>query len=288
MPHRISGETPEPQPSFDVLQASGGGFLLELILMRRLCLVALLVATIAIGADAHGQGIVITPNSPVVGSTFTATVLNLPMPAMSASWYSRVTVPGGCSSAMFNQPGTTTNTTVTPQIPGVWGIGGRFIEPIGSTVTVTTTIAISPPDRVQLISGTGVSTVPWTLTLIKSQLKAANNPIGASIAGLVQERLTNRHYWDGNTDQDTDWGPSTPSSQFYLQGSQLFDWVMFGDARWSSIPIGTILMTYHQDLRIVFSMMCQDGTTYTFNCPLGGWDFTFTKDTANSYSVSIR
>jgi hypothetical protein len=125
------------------------------------------------------------------------------------------------------------------------------------------------------------------LTLVLSQVKAGSNPVGVSINGLAQERLTNKHWWDGTPEPDEDWVPTTPGTQFYMTGGRINDWCGVDDALWASIPIGTVIWSYHQDLRIVFSMRCQDGNVYTFPASLGGWNVSYTKDTANTYTISI-
>jgi hypothetical protein len=111
-------------------------------------LVAVLVATLAVRADAQGgPGMIFTPVFPTVGQTFTATMLQLPAPAMSATWWYQIAIPGGCTSPVFATAGSTQDTTIIAQIPGIWTVGGQFILVNGTTVNVSTNVAIRAPDR---------------------------------------------------------------------------------------------------------------------------------------------
>jgi hypothetical protein len=258
--------------------------------MRRLCLAVLLIAALAVRAAAQGgPWIQLTPQYPTVGTGFTATLRDLPIPAMSASWRQEIQIPGQCTSPTVNLVGTPSGTTSVAAIPGNYHIGVLLTLMDGSQPVLDTWVGINQPTDSRMISGQGAIAAPSTSVLLKSLMMVdLNIPVGPQIIGLAQERLTNRQWWNGQNLPDTDWGPTSPGPEFYQAGGFIFDWVVIDYEPWSSVPIGTVIASWDQQLRLVSSMACKDGSAINIVSSVGKRHFRFIKIDANSYQVKVN
>jgi hypothetical protein len=160
---------------------------------------------------------------------------------------------------------------------------------------VTKQVTISPPASFRIVRGPDtpvprfdqVTGALVTLQLVFQVVCANGRDAGPSLGGLAQERITNIWYIGLGIRPGVDWNPlpGQDNTDFKLSNGQIFDLKTFSNdaATWDSWPNGTVFMTAHQDLRIMWVDPCGN-TQYSY---IGGLDFGRYKVDPDNWAIGI-
>ncbi len=211
--------------------------------------------------------------------------------AAQTAWAYNVAVPGLCGSSWFNLAGSASGTTLTIPVAGNYTVTCLASPPAmggGVPVQVSVTFGVPAPTSLRGLSGTNVPTFPNSAVLALSLvMQSASQPSGPMLAAMVQENLYNFVWYGGATGGAGGWVPASPSANFYLAGGKVYDWMSFLTVGpvWAAIPVGTVLVSWSQDVRLVWSFMCADGTPQSVIAPLGTYNWSMVKTDASHWSL---
>jgi len=157
----------------------------------------------------------------------------------------------------------------------------------GQPVQVSGTVGVPAPTSVRGLSGTNVPVFPNSAVLALSLvMQSPSQPAGPMLAAMVQENCYNWVFYGGTTGGPSGWVPASPAANFYLAGGKVYDWITFVlVSGWSNIPVGTVLVSWSQDLRLVWSFMCAGGTPQTVVASLGTVNWSIVKSDASHWSL---
>jgi hypothetical protein len=176
---------------------------------------------------------------------------------------------------------------MTPQ-PGIYGVTSTSQIPFGAPLTLSTNVAVAPPTSVRTIAGRGVPTPNGTSVDVVDQImQASNTPSGTMINALAQERI--RAFTSAYIPvPQSVWVPDVPNSNFSQWGGAIHDlcYINLSPGAWNAIPVGRVIATYTQDLQLVTSYICTNGSTYTMTITLNSLNWTWTKVSATQFAVN--
>jgi hypothetical protein len=201
--------------------------------------------------------------------------------------------------------GTTLSATVFASVPGTYKIvavtsytSSNPSAPPPPPKTTSGTFSIAPPSGIPPVAGMGLGTSLGSTVLIQSQVTAGQGQIGPYVAATIQENIPIFYFTNGMTEPGTGgWypgpaGPSgSPSVQFYLTNGILNDVVGIGgttgNAAFFATAIGSPVCTYTQQLQYTYQISDASGN-HAVVVPLPSLNFTITRATAFSFSVSVK
>ena len=124
--------------------------------------------------------------------------------------------------------------------------------------------------------------------IVKSQMQDTEN--AAMLSCTAQEMITNYSNCHGDPPPPAVWTPGSPQNNFYSSGPFVFDTVWWYEPvfDWAPHPVPTTLVTYDQQLQLVWTYQAVDRTNVTLICPLGTLHFVQTKNTTTTYTVQAN
>jgi hypothetical protein len=262
----------------------------------RVILRVILCVLVAIGlarpVRAEIMSLRATPPYPTVGTGFLVQALDngLQPFASSLGWTYQITAPGLAGTPITIGAGVTQVNIVCP-MPGYYNV--LLVATYKITPFVTTaasyaiTAGVSPPTGVAPLSGLGAqASYKAGAVPVVWKIMAGSAVAGPKLGGLAQERLYNIVFWGGSTGKNTGWGPSAPGPNFILNAGQLTDVVQYtADTAWSKIPVGGTLLSYDQDLQIVYSFVTAGGDVVPSIFSLGTLHWTMVKTSVVTFTV---
>ena len=240
-------------------------------------------------------GVTFSLSPPKLGTQFQAdlTYISSPNYSIASTGWTEVISYGGFTTPPVGLSDGYMSTQVVSSVPGVYVItavttytsSNPSVGPPGQT-TVSGTITIPAPDGVTKGGGVGGQAPVDTAIQMTDPVTAGGQPIGPDFIGNIQEDILPFIWWDGTDGGDSGWGPPAPSPQFNFRNGQINDQFQFfaDPATWASIPVGSVLCTFTQNLRFYWTMTTTAGDQ-PFYAPLPSLTWTWTKVSATAWEV---
>jgi hypothetical protein len=214
-------------------------------------------------AQARVTAITFEPKSPIVGHSMTA-IADDDHKHEVARWTWSCTLADAATSSPA---------AITTTVPGRATLdllcGGTYAVSLRVTYggpmppppeTISVPLVIARPDDVKLIKGFD-GPVPYAgagsvSIKIRSQVKSRRTDAGERLLGMAQRRIRNRTRWDGTKDPDEPWRPEFPGPLLNHSHGVIESWATLNidPADWSKIRRGTPIVSWDEDLRLVYGV----------------------------------
>jgi hypothetical protein len=202
----------------------------------------------------------------------------------------------GSTSQKLSLSGSPLSTSFESTIPGTYVITAyttyqathQGVAPLAPTA-VSGSITIPTPDHVNTESGLGEPASPNSAIQISDYVSAGGFNIGPFFSGLAQENISTITYYTGVTVTSTVWDPNSPTQNFYFAAgnSTIEDRMFLGGSipAWNSIPVGTTICDFTQQLRFQINFLDSSNTLVTKKVSLGSLYFSWVKNSATTWEV---
>jgi len=234
---------------------------------------------------------------PQLGQLFQANLNYISSPTYNiagTTWYQIVTYKGDTTSPV-ELTGSRLTAQMVSDIPGTYKV-------FADTTYTSTNPSVAPPAETEV---TGQITIPApTIAVKKGGMKqptyingvrqmtytvtAGGLPVGQYFIGHIQENIAKFTFPDGSQGGGKGWQPPSPSQQFNFNNSTINDQfsLKVNQSTWNSIPVGTVICTFTQELRFTWIM----GTDQLDDVPetayLNTFNWTWTKDGPTTWEAN--
>jgi hypothetical protein len=234
------------------------------------------ITVVGLLGGVRAQSIVVNPSTIILGSLVTYSVqAPSSWQITSYNWQYRYD-DGTCVSGW--SPVSPTPTTATQYVqeayPGTFDVqctityilNGNYSQPF--TATPSTSLTITPPNGVRIVSGLNTSVAIGGSIVVVFQMQTNGVDVGPYTGGgYAQEYITNKVLFGSSVDSDDAWSPAygQPSTRFYASSpGRIYDTKSVSNSSlFQSWPYESIFFTRTQQLQTTFTDPCGNLHVYS-------------------------